>query len=221
MVTKTLTSRRRRRSGPANIVRKTKEKLQAYEARQEEIQRAALRLFNRHGYRGTTTLQIAREAGVTERTMFRHFENKQVLFIECVFRIVTELTRQWEQNPEERLQNPWAFLEQVIRSYVEFVQKHPDRSMFLVHLYSHRYQNMEGFDGAFRQFVEYQIDLVEEAVSALQALGEVQSVENPRVLAGMFVGQYFMCVFLQEFVGPEGLDVELAIDLMRRTLQAK
>ncbi|MGN2638405.1 TetR/AcrR family transcriptional regulator [Nocardia takedensis] len=45
------------------------------------LQRAALDLFGEHGYEQTTVADIARRAGVTPRTFFRHFSDKrEVLF---------------------------------------------------------------------------------------------------------------------------------------------
>ncbi|QZN85193.1 TetR/AcrR family transcriptional regulator [Cellulomonas sp. C5510] len=45
------------------------------------LARAALELFDSHGYEQTTTAQIAEAAGLTERTFFRHFTDKrEVLF---------------------------------------------------------------------------------------------------------------------------------------------
>lgn len=47
----------------------------------ERLQRAALELFAERGYEQTTATEIARAAGVTERTFFRHFTDKrEVLF---------------------------------------------------------------------------------------------------------------------------------------------
>lgn len=37
-------------------------------------------LFSRHGFRGTTTKEIAREAGVSEAMVFRHFATKEELY---------------------------------------------------------------------------------------------------------------------------------------------
>jgi len=48
--------------------------------RREKIVEAALRTFSRHGYRGATTRELARGAGVTEVTLFRHFPSKENLF---------------------------------------------------------------------------------------------------------------------------------------------
>ena len=45
------------------------------------LQEAALILYRKHGYDATTAAEIAAEAGVTERTFFRHFPDKrEVLF---------------------------------------------------------------------------------------------------------------------------------------------
>jgi AcrR family transcriptional regulator len=45
------------------------------------LQEAALVLYREHGYDATTAAEIAAEAGVTERTFFRHFPDKrEVLF---------------------------------------------------------------------------------------------------------------------------------------------
>ena len=47
--------------------------------KQETIRAVALRLFAGQGYENTPTSQIAKEAGVSEGLIFRHFENKDGL----------------------------------------------------------------------------------------------------------------------------------------------
>lgn len=42
----------------------------------EKILEAAMNLFSEKGYRAVTTKQIAKAAGVSEMTLFRHFKNK-------------------------------------------------------------------------------------------------------------------------------------------------
>lgn len=41
---------------------------------------AAIELFSSHGYKGTTTREIAVLAGVSENSLFRHFQHKESLF---------------------------------------------------------------------------------------------------------------------------------------------
>jgi AcrR family transcriptional regulator len=52
----------------------------------EEILKAAARLYCEAGFRGTTTRGVAREAGVNEVTVFRHFGSKEALLREAIGR---------------------------------------------------------------------------------------------------------------------------------------
>lgn len=47
--------------------------------KQEKILQTALRLFAKEGYTSTSTNKVAREAGVSEGLIFRHFKNKEGL----------------------------------------------------------------------------------------------------------------------------------------------
>ncbi len=49
-------------------------------AKTDRIVQAAGQLIARQGYHGTTTREIARLSGVSENTLFRHFDNKEDLF---------------------------------------------------------------------------------------------------------------------------------------------
>ena len=46
----------------------------------EKILEKALKLFSEKGYLGATTKEIAKEAGIAEVTLFRHFPSKEKLF---------------------------------------------------------------------------------------------------------------------------------------------
>lgn len=51
----------------------------------KDILRAAEKLFAARGYDGTTTASIAGCAGVTERTLFKHFKSKELLYRRILF----------------------------------------------------------------------------------------------------------------------------------------
>ncbi|MFZ7126907.1 MAG: TetR/AcrR family transcriptional regulator [Desulfobacterales bacterium] len=48
--------------------------------KKQDLIQTAIRLFADQGYDGTTTLQISREAGVTEPLIYYHFKGKEELF---------------------------------------------------------------------------------------------------------------------------------------------
>ena len=54
------------------------------------ILRAATEEFKRNSYAGTTTAAIARNAGVTEAQLYRHFRSKTVLFREAIFKPIDQ-----------------------------------------------------------------------------------------------------------------------------------
>ena len=77
--------------------------------RREQLIEVATKLFARNGYEATTTSAIALAAGVTEPILYRHFKNKQELFI-AIVRSVSDVTlRAWqaivahEQDPIRRI----------------------------------------------------------------------------------------------------------------------
>ncbi len=67
----------------------------AADGTRERILEAALELFSKHGFKGTTTKSIASEAGVNEVTLFRHFGSKERLF-NAVIEHETDITEQLE-----------------------------------------------------------------------------------------------------------------------------
>lgn len=52
-----------------------------WDATHAALREAALELFGTLGYDATTTAQVARRAGVTEMTLFRHFPTKEALLL--------------------------------------------------------------------------------------------------------------------------------------------
>jgi TetR/AcrR family transcriptional regulator len=56
----------------------------------------ACRTFAKSGYRGATTAEIAREAGVTEPILYRHFGSKRGLYLACLEEASLRVRETWE-----------------------------------------------------------------------------------------------------------------------------
>src|SRR4249919_2707800 len=54
------------------------------EARRQAVLDTAGRVFSRSSYRGATTAEITREAGITEPILYRHFGSKRDLYLACL-----------------------------------------------------------------------------------------------------------------------------------------
>jgi TetR/AcrR family transcriptional regulator len=54
------------------------------EERRQVVLDTACRVFSRSSYRGATTAEIAREAGISEPILYRHFGSKRDLYLACL-----------------------------------------------------------------------------------------------------------------------------------------
>ena len=54
------------------------------DARRQAVLDTACRVFSRSSYRGATTAEIARAAGVSEPILYRHFGSKRDLYLACL-----------------------------------------------------------------------------------------------------------------------------------------
>lgn len=61
----------------------TKTRLNA-EDRRKAVLDTACRVFSKKSYRGATTAEIARETGITEPILYRHFGSKRELYLACL-----------------------------------------------------------------------------------------------------------------------------------------
>src|ERR1700692_4091007 len=97
-----------RSSGPS-LVRK-RPSASSVDLTRERLLDAAAQTFARDGIRGATTREIAREAGVNEVTLFRHFKSKQQLLRAVLQRgLASEVAimnqhSSWKENLRESME---------------------------------------------------------------------------------------------------------------------
>jgi len=91
----------------------------------ERIRSAALSLFIRNGISGTTTKEIAREAGVSEGSIYNHFESKGDLalrlFVDCMSMFREELDKK-----SLEAETPSGKLAAAIEVFFEFARREPE-----------------------------------------------------------------------------------------------
>jgi AcrR family transcriptional regulator len=73
----------------------TVRRLPAAERRQALIE-TAIRVFSDGSYRGTTTAEIARAAGVSEPILYRHFSSKRELYLAALDHVWRRARESWE-----------------------------------------------------------------------------------------------------------------------------
>ena len=93
-------------------------------SKKELIVSAAEDLFSEHGFGHISINQIANHAGVTKSLIFHHFESKQQLWDVVKDNMFnTYVTGQLDLF--KSIEDPIELIRQSIRSYFDFLQKHP------------------------------------------------------------------------------------------------
>ncbi|HSC50964.1 MAG TPA: TetR/AcrR family transcriptional regulator [Gaiellaceae bacterium] len=86
--------------------------------RRQAVVDTACRVFAKGSYHGSTTAQIARETGVTEPVLYRHFSSKRELYLACLDAVWERVRGVWEKALA-REQDAGAALSAIGRAYLE------------------------------------------------------------------------------------------------------
>ena len=94
-------------------------------SKRDAILKTASRLFANQGFDGTTTIQIAREAGVTEPLIYYHFKGKDDLFTHIIAATFSEYFSRiddLEKNPD----SPFGQIRKLIELQYDIAEEMPD-----------------------------------------------------------------------------------------------
>lgn len=143
---------------------------------QQRILNAALALFAEKGYAATSTGAIARQAGVAEGLIFKHFRSKKELLLQLVRPLLSDLLfplsvrriRQRVADPQLSLAD---FLRAILTERLAFVQQHHRLvRLVLQELLLHPELGLS-LQGAFQQHLQ---PLFVERLAHYQATGQVR-----------------------------------------------
>ncbi len=107
----------------------TRPRLAAMERRAAVLD-TACRIFSKGSYRGTTTAEIARESGVTEPILYRHFSSKRELYLACLDQAWERMRSSWEAAIEAD-PDPTNWMPSMARSFFE----HKEQKVILSNLW--------------------------------------------------------------------------------------
>jgi AcrR family transcriptional regulator len=161
----------------------------------DRILEAALKVFSRNGYLGATTREIAREAGVAELTLFRHFQTKEGLF-DSVLKESSVLPALKELMPRAEELPYRDALALIARSFLDRLVERADLVRILhseVHLYPEKVREIH------RRFMQEVYDTITRYFRGLQrkgALGEFDPYLGARAFLGMFFAHFQTLKFL-------------------------
>ncbi|HQU85247.1 MAG TPA: TetR/AcrR family transcriptional regulator [Pyrinomonadaceae bacterium] len=161
----------------------------AGDERRQQLLHVAMRLFSEKGFSGTTTKEIAQNAGVSEATVFKHFANKDELYSAILDQKACD---QDINDPFEKVADQVAAKDDFGVFYgmaLNALEKHEHDEKFL-RLMMH--SALEGHDLArifFENFVVRVYEFLGSYIRQRQADGVFREVE-PRVVVRAFIGMF-------------------------------
>jgi len=155
------------------------------EVRREQIVQATLRLVARKGVRGLTTAAIAREVGISEANLYRHFKNKD----EILFETGKGIGEAIRKNLEEVLNAPdppLTKLKKAFMLHLDFIEKNEGipRLGFSEELHL----GSEKLRKTFLKNIELYSSGLESIIEEGQRSGSVRGDLDPRATARMLIG---------------------------------
>ena len=180
----------------------TKPRLPAVERRQAVLD-TACQVFSRSSYRGATTAEIAREAGITEPILYRHFGSKRDLYLACL----DEAWRSFRETAERALdEDPVGCLGSIADAYMAKRTR-----IRLVDLWIQAL-NEASDDAVIAKAVRKQIREVHAFFAGViergQQLGAVHPDRDPVAEAWIFVGGGLLATIDHRLGGLLGPDLE-------------
>jgi len=160
-------------------------------ARREQILATAVSLFSQRGFKGTTTKEIARAAGVSEAMVFRHFENKDALYQaildtkDCV-----DGVRRFPWDENESLKKAMADKDDIAVFYniaLDALNKHHKDVAFMRLLFYSALEEHELAERFFHDFIEQVYEFIGGYIESRQREGAIRDL-NPRVAVRSFLG---------------------------------
>ena len=88
------------------------------EERRAALLETACNSFSQGSYRGTTTAEIARDAGVTEPVLYRHFASKRDLYLACLAETWAGVRAMWDETVAGE-PDPALWIAAMGRSFIE------------------------------------------------------------------------------------------------------
>ncbi len=176
---------------------------------------SAIKLFSSKGYSATTTTLIAKEAGVSEAIIFKHFRNKENLLKEIGSIAISEIVENISiiplvKNIESSKKYPFRdFLKSIIEERLEFFEKNAELIKLLL------------IEMQYSQDLKQQTSkiLFPKALEALRGIKEIiqQKINTPKnqtnAIVRIFLG-FTQSIILQKYL----FQIEISKDEIQKEL---
>lgn len=148
---------------------------------EQRIMKAAEELFLMNGFARTTTVAIARKAGVTHAMLHYYYRTKEHIFIRVLDRNLTELLASFQ--PAMKKDAPfWETLESGISTHFDYLMNHPQLPSFIIDTMRYSPELLESYKprimATLGRILDFHIAIIREEVEK----GRIRKVDPLQLL---------------------------------------
>ncbi|MBU0655635.1 MAG: TetR/AcrR family transcriptional regulator [Gammaproteobacteria bacterium] len=155
------------------------------EQRQAEMVQAVLKLAARQEPASITTTHIANEIGLSQGSVFRHFPNKQAIWLNVAQWLEATLLP-LVQTAAQSSPDPLTSLGNIFRAHLQFVQENPGVPRFIFH------ELQQPADSPVKQQVAHMLQaysgILIGVLQQAKTAGQVSPALDERSAATLFIG---------------------------------
>ena len=150
------------------------------EDRRDQLLDVAMHLFSRYGLEGTTTKDIAKEAGVSPGLLYHYYESKEDLLVDVIkrFQDRPDMSKIIADNDYGTLQEAFLRILTALRAYFE---EHIDEIWLIVRAAS----RFPAVSETLRSFKSQNNDTFAAFFTRRMQSGEIRHLDHPERLAGL------------------------------------
>ncbi len=159
--------------------------------RQEEITDKAIRLIDQRGIQGLTIKNLAKETGVTEGAIYRHFENKKQILL-SILSLFREKMKDFQASARSTEQTTYTKLQVILNNYRKFFESNP--AVVSVIFAEEIFQNDNELSGEVAELIkenqEFMLSLIREGKSR----GELRKDLDNQMMVSSILGPFRLIV---------------------------
>jgi AcrR family transcriptional regulator len=176
------------------------------EERRAAVLDTACRVFGRCSYRSATTAEIAREAGVTEPILYRHFASKQALYLACIESAWLSVREAWHEAVAVE-PDPRAWTQAMANAFIDFREQRSAVAQLWLQALTE-----SGDDPEIRRYLRKHLrdvhGFVAEVMRRCQAAGVIAADRDPRAEAWIFIAVGLLTAVAGRLGGLPAADLE-------------
>lgn len=159
-------------------------KKETTEVRKEQTVKAALDIIGAKGVQGLTTARIAKNVGISEANIYRHFKNKDAILMAVIDSIDNTLTNNLKAVRKEDITS-LKKMERILRLHLSYIN---DNKGIPRVVFSSEILFTKGIRKKLSSFVDRYLKMLAEVLEEGTKDGSIRKGINSRAMAGLFIG---------------------------------